>query len=232
MAPRLCVSRVPGVKRHLRQTRRRGPSTSGRGKIFPMIGKNFRAFPRDWKTGGEAKGRLGERISCFFTKNHAGGIHFIGNKRAESTTALMQRAKTTTSVLNTWSMATHLRPPSFAKEAQTNPATNTIGKIKSNRGPMTQLAINSCASGRSRPLTSSEDNTMCQTKWQDGRTRTMTIKRSASDTHGETGIGPLVRFLGFAVSMESLWFSKCFCCKGTSSRKRGGRQRETRLRRE
>ena len=72
---------------------------------------------------------------------------------------------------------------------------------------MTHWAITACASGRSRPLTSSEDNIMVQTKWQDGRTRAMTIKRSASDTHGETGIGLLVRFLGFAVFMESLWFA-------------------------
>ena len=179
-----------------------------------------------WRVGMR-KGVYG-RVPCFSTKIHAGGIHFIGKRRAENATALMQREKTTMSVLNTWRMACHLLPLSFAKEAQTNPATNTIGKIKSNRGPTTQLAIHSCASGRSRPLTSSEDNTMCQTKWQDGRTRTMTIKRSASDTHGETGIGPLVRFLGFAVSMESLWISKCFCRKGTSSRRRGGRQREMR----
>lgn len=38
------------------------------GPIFPMIGKNFRAFPHDWKTDGEANGRywsvtLGSAIS-------------------------------------------------------------------------------------------------------------------------------------------------------------------------
>ena len=113
----------------------------------------------------------------------------------------MQRAKTTMSVLNTWSMASHLRPPSFAKEPQSNPATNTIGKIKSNRRPMTQWAINACTSGRLHPLTSSEDNTMVQIKWQDGKTKAMTIKRSASDTHGERGIGLLARFLGFVAFM-------------------------------
>lgn len=129
-----------------------------------MVGKNVRAFSNDWKMGGEAKGPLSVLFSPFSAKIHAGGSHFIGKRSAANAIALMQRAKTTTSVLNTWSMASHRWLPSFAKEPQTNPAANTIGKIKSNRGPMTQWANHACTGGRSRPLTGFEDNTMLQTQ--------------------------------------------------------------------
>jgi len=88
----------------------------------------------------------------------------MGKRRAANAIALMQRARTMTSVLKTRKMPSHLRAPSFANGTQRNPATNTAVKNKSTRGRMIQSAINACNKGRFRLTPRLEDSAMRQIK--------------------------------------------------------------------